>query len=64
MDKLAKRYLITGAIGIGAMVTTLGVVLFKASEKVSRADAVVRPASSVDAGKSAVPPAASASAAK
>ena len=64
MDRLARRYLITGGIGIASMLTALGFVLYKASEKVSRADAVVKPAASADAGKSAAPPAASASAAK
>ena len=65
MDKLAKRYLITGAIGITSMLTALGTVLYKASEKINRADAVVKPAFSVGAVNSAVPavpPAPSASA--
>jgi hypothetical protein len=55
MNRLARRYLITGAIGIGAMLTALGVVLFKASDKVSRADSAVKPT----VGKDVRPPAAS-----
>jgi hypothetical protein len=62
MDKLAKRYLITGAIGITSMFTALGIVLYKASEKINRADAVVKPAFSVGAVEPAVPPVSSASA--
>ena len=62
MDKQAKRYLISGAIGITSMLTALGIVLFKASEKVDRADSVVRPAPIPDASQSEAPPAASASA--
>jgi hypothetical protein len=49
MDRLTKRYLITGVIGIVAMLTALGLVLFKASEKVNRADSAVRPTPSASA---------------
>ncbi len=56
MHRLTKRYLITGVIGIGSMLAALGVVLVKASDKVARADAAVKPASSSDAHKPAIPP--------
>ena len=56
MDRLTRRYLITGAIGIGSMLAALAVVLIKASEKVARADAVVKPALSVDVRKPVAPP--------
>jgi len=55
MDRLAKRYLITGIIGIAAMLAALAFVLFRASEKVRRADSVVRPTIGVDADKAPGP---------
>ena len=56
MNRLTRRYLITGAIGIGSMLAALGVVLVKASDKVARADAAVKPALSIDARKPVTPP--------
>ena len=53
MHKLTKRYLISGAIGITSMLVALGVVLFKASDKVRRADAAVKPLLSSEASKPA-----------
>ena len=42
MDKIAKRYLISGAIGITAMLSALGIVLYKAGSKLTAADAQVQ----------------------
>jgi hypothetical protein len=55
MNRLAKRYLITGVIGIAAMLATLGFVLLRASDKVGRADAKVTPSFGQEAKKAAVP---------
>ena len=43
MDKLAKRFLISGAIGVTSMLTAFGIVAFRAGDKLRRADAVVIP---------------------
>ena len=56
MDRVAKRYLISGAIGIVSMLAALAYALLEASEKVDRADDVVRPAFSIDTSDASVMP--------